>query len=55
MPGPWPCAADKQATLSSPPTNKLRFRITKQNKYPNVGIITITRLFSQLVKCNIEL
>jgi len=30
MPGPWPCAANKQATLSSPPTNKLCFRITKQ-------------------------
>lgn len=32
MPGPWPCAANKQATLSSLPTNKLWFRITKKTK-----------------------
>lgn len=58
MPGPWPYSANKQVTWSSPATNKLCFRITKtkqKKKYPNVGIITITSLFSQFVKSNIEL
>lgn len=55
MPGPWPCAAKQAGYIILFPYKQTLLQNNKTKKYPNVGIITITSLFSQFVKSNIEL